>query len=359
MSRSVIAALVLLIVVSAWIGSGFLSDSQDASSAATSQSQDDAASPAKLPTVQVQQVTASSVDRILNLMGVTAANREVRVPGQTKGTIARLNVESGVMVNQGALLAEIDIGDRYARAEEARAMVTLRQSEYDAAVKLAEKNLQSPTDLTRAQTNLDAARAGLATAELEISRTKIRAPFSGVVEERFVEIGDYVDIGQSIVHLLDLSKIKVLGQVSERDVGRVRVGMPATLTFVEGQTIVGEVTFVSQSSDSATRTFGIEVTAVNQEGKIASGMTARISLNLGQAQAHRLSPAVLTLDDEGRIGVKIVDQNDLVQFMPVELITDSPDGMWLAGLPMRADLITVGHEFVSAGQRVAVRGRDQ
>ena len=83
-------------------------------------------------------------------------------------------------------------------------------------------------------------------------------------------------------------------------------------------------------------------------------MTARISLNLGDRRGHRLSPAVLTLDDEGRVGVKVINDNTTVQFLPVELIADGPEGMWLGGLPDSVELITVGHEFVSAGQRVTV-----
>ncbi|MEK9743063.1 MAG: efflux RND transporter periplasmic adaptor subunit [Gammaproteobacteria bacterium] len=354
MSKSVAIALALFLAVAAWIGSGFLGDKpQEALERAESGPSE---APTKLASVQVQRLAVSSVDRILDLMGVTAANRAVSVSAQTKGAIVDIAVDSGMQINSGVRIAEIDPGDRKARVSEAKAMVALRQSEYDAAAKLSQKNLQSPTELIRARTNLDAAKAALESAEIELQRTSVRAPFSGVVESRLVEVGDYMDIGKPVARLLDLSQIKVLGQVSERDVTEIKSGMSATLTFIDGQTLEGKVTFVSQSSDSATRTFGIEVTAPNPDLSIAAGMTAKISLNLGAARAHQLSPAVLTLDDEGRIGVKLVDDADVVHFVPVDLVTDSPEGMWLAGLPDTADIITLGHEFVSDGQQViAVR----
>ncbi|MGB1612507.1 MAG: efflux RND transporter periplasmic adaptor subunit [Arenicellales bacterium] len=356
MSKSVGIALALLLAVAVWIGSGFLVDSAEQPEPQPSGGQSEGAAPAKLATVQVRRLEAASVDQILDLMGVTTANRTVSVSAQTKGTIVDVVVDSGTNVRSGQMIARIDMGDRQARVSEAKAMVALRQSEFDAASKLSQKKLQSTTELIRARTQLDSAKAAFESAEIELERTQVRAPFAGVVESRFIEVGDYMDIGKPIVQLMDLSRIKVLGQVSERDVSRVRIGMPATLTFIDGQTLVGDVTFVSQSSDSATRTFGIEVTAPNPEGLIAAGMTAKISLNLGAARAHQLSPAVLTLDDEGRIGVKLVDASDIVHFVPVDLVTDSPEGMWLAGLPDTADVITLGHEFVSDGQRVtAVR----
>ena len=354
MGKSVWIALVLLLGVSAWIGSGFLSQSEESIAPSSGSDSGDLSlrAAASIPTVQTRLVKAEDVEQVLGLMGVTVANRSVEVDVQSKGIIAGLNVRTGASVKKNELLATIGLEDRDVRLREARAVVKLRQSEFDAALKLSKKNLQSETELTRAETNLDSARASLKSAELEIARTEIRAPFGGVIEEKFVEIGDFVDVGHAVYKIIDLSKIKIQGQVSEYDVSTVKVGMPASLTFLGGGNLEGIVTFVSKLSDSATRTFKIEVTAPNRELAIASGRTAKIGLNLGVARAHLLSPAVLTLDDQGRIGVKVVDAEDEVQFLPVELISDTPDGMWLSGLPEVVNLITMGHEFVAVGQRV-------
>ena len=352
MKKSVLVALVLMLIVGLWIGSGFLSGSDPAQSEQSTP----AASGGSVqpPSVQVATLKAGSVAQVLHLMGVTAPKRQVRVPAQTKGTIVALTAQTGALVDEGQLLARIDIGDRNARLREAQALLAQRQAEYQAAIQLSKKNLQSATELTRTQTLLDSAKASLEAIRLDIRRTQVRAPFAGVVEQRFAQVGDYMDIGQSVFRLLDLSKLKVRGQISERDVSRVHLGMPTELTFVDGQRLQGKVTFISRASDSATRTFLVEVTADNPDLSILAGMTAKIRLNLGDRRGHRLSPAVLTLDDEGRVGVKIIDGSATVRFVPVELIADSPEGMWLGGLPEIVELITVGHEFVSAGQQVTV-----
>ena len=352
MKKSVVVALVLILSVALWIGSGFLSDLKPPQSEQTAST----ASGGLLhpPSVQVETLRAGSVAQVLHLMGVTAPRRQVHVPAQTKGTIVALTVKTGARVDEGQLLARIDIGDRKARLQEAQALLAQREVEYQAATQLSKKNLQSATELTRTQTSLDSARASLAAIRLDIHRTKVVAPFAGVVEQRFAQIGDYLDVGHSVFRLLDLSKIKVQGQIAEREVSRLRLGMSADLTLVDEQHLPGEISFISRASDSATRTFLVEVTADNPDLSISAGMTAKITLSLGDRRGHRLSPAVLTLDDEGRVGVKIIDDSATVRFVPVELIADSPEGMWLGGLPETVELITVGHEFVSTGQRVTV-----
>ena len=135
MSKSVAIALALFVAVAAWIGSGFLGDKpQETLERAESELSE---APTKLASVQVQRLAVSSVDRILDLMGVTAANRAVSVSAQTKGAIVDIAVDSGMQIKSGARIAEIDPGDRKARVSEAKAVVTLRQSEYDAAAKLS------------------------------------------------------------------------------------------------------------------------------------------------------------------------------------------------------------------------------
>ena len=247
------------------------------------------------------------------------------------------------MLKAGDLVIRIDIRDRKARQRQAKALVAQRLAEYRAASELSKKKLSSKTTVAEAQTLLEAAKASLQGIELDMRHTRVTAPFAGIIERRFVEIGDYLDVGDPVADLLDLSEVVISGQASERDIGQLRTGMPAQLTLSGGQRLTGTVTFIAHASDSATRTFRVEVTASN-----------KISLNLGTTPGHLLTPAVLTLDDEGRVGIKIIDSSSRVRFLPVDLILDTPDGMWLGGLPDTIELITVGHEFVSAGQQVTV-----
>lgn len=356
MRKSVALAAILLLAVSAWIGSGLLLDRKPTSAPGVSagSAENTGSQLARPPAVQVRTLVAVPVSRKLYLMGVTQPKRSVQLRAQTAGAVVVVHSDEGEMLKAGDLVIRIDIRDREARQRQAKALVAQRQAEYRAASELSKKKLSSKTTVAEAQAQLEAAKASLQGIELDMRHTRVTAPFAGIIERRFVEIGNYLDVGDPVADLLDLSEVVISGQASERDIGQLHTGMPAQLTLSGGQQLTGTVTFIAHASDSATRTFRVEVTAPNQNLAVASGMTAKISLNLGSAPGHRLTPAVLTLDDEGRVGVKIIDNSSRVRFLPVDLISDTPDGMWLGGLPDTIELITVGHEFVSAGQQVTV-----
>jgi len=356
MKKSVLLAATLLLAVSAWIGSGLLVDQKPTSAPGVSaDSTKNTESQSVLPpAVQVRILAAAPVSRKLHLMGVTQPKRFVQLRAQTAGAVVVVHSDKGEMLKAGDLVIRIDIRDRKARQRQAKALVAQRLAEYRAASELSKKKLSSKTTVAEAQTLLEAAKASLQGIELDMRHTRVTAPFAGIIERRFVEIGDYLDVGDPVADLLDLSEVVISGQASERDIGQLRTGMPAQLTLSGGQRLTGTVTFIAHASDSATRTFRVEVTASNKNFAVASGMTAKISLNMGTTPGHLLTPAVLTLDDEGRVGVKIIDSSSRVRFLPVDLILDTPDGMWLGGLPDTIELITVGHEFVSAGQQVTV-----
>lgn len=356
MKKSVLLAVTLLLAVSAWIGSGLLVDQKPTSAPGVSaDSTENTGSQSVLPpAVQVRILAAAPVSRKLHLMGVTQPKRFVQLRAQTAGAVVVVHSDKGEMLKAGDLVIRIDIRDRKARQRQAKALVAQRLAEYRAASELSKKKLSSKTTVAEAQTLLEAAKASLQGIELDMRHTRVTAPFAGIIERRFVEIGDYLDVGDPVAELLDLSEVVISGQASERDIGQLRTGMPAQLTLSGGQRLTGTVTFIAHASDSATRTFRVEVTASNKNFAVASGMTAKISLNMGTTPGHLLTPAVLTLDDEGRVGVKIIDSSSRVRFLPVDLILDTPDGMWLGGLPDTIELITVGHEFVSAGQQVTV-----
>ena len=356
MKKPVLLAATLLLAVSAWIGSGLLIDQKLTSAPGVSaDSAENTGSQSVLPpAVQVRILAAAPVSRKLHLMGVTQPKRFVQLRAQTAGAVVVVHSDKGEMLKAGDLVIRIDIRDRKARQRQAKALVAQRLAEYRAASELSKKKLSSKTTVAEAQALLEAAKASLQSIELDMRHTRVTAPFAGIIERRFVEIGDYLDVGDPVADLLDLSEVVISGQASERDIGQLRTGMPAQLTLSGGQRLTGTVTFIAHASDSATRTFRVEVTASNKDVAVASGMTAKISLNLGTTPGHLLTPAVLTLDDEGRVGVKIIDSSSRVRFLPVDLILDTPDGMWLGGLPDTIELITVGHEFVSAGQQVTV-----
>ncbi len=167
-----------------------------------------------------------------------------------------------------------------------------------------------------------------------------------------MDIGDYVAVGDVSASVVDLDPILVVGDATERVASNLSVGDKAIVKPVGGNQQEGVVSYVSKIGSSATRTFRVEISLANPGGVIAEGVTAELKLDMGTLKAHFLTPAVLTLSDSGELGVKVVDADNMVRFHTVQLIDDTPDGMWVTGLPDEAELIVVGQEFVKSGQKV-------
>jgi multidrug efflux system membrane fusion protein len=114
--------------------------------------------------------------------------------------------------------------------------------------------------------------------------------------------------------------------------------------------VQGKVRYIAPVANPATRTFNVELEIANRDGKLPVGVTAEISLPVGTVLAHRISPALLTLDDDGVVGVKILDDSGQVAFVPADVARSSADGVWITGLPDPARIITVGQGYVRPGQ---------
>ena len=169
---------------------------------------------------------------------------------------------------------------------------------------------------------------------------------------RAVEIGDYVEPGDRIARLIDLDPLLVVVQLSERDAGQLEIGGLAQARLITGQKVEGMVSYISPEADTATRTFRVEVEVPNPDGALPDGVSAEVTLPTGRVMAHHVSPAVLTLGEAGNVGVKTLTPQNTVAFLPVTIIGEESSGVWIAGLPPRVTLITVGQEFIVDGQTV-------
>ena len=115
--------------------------------------------------------------------------------------------------------------------------------------------------------------------------------------------------------------------------------------------VSGVVSFLSRSADALTRTFRVEIEVPNTDLAIADGQTAEIMIAAEGSLAHLIAQSSLTLNDEGALGVRSVNSENMVEFHPVTLIRDTVDGVWVSGLPEQINIIVVGQEFVRAGVR--------
>ena len=305
-----------------------------------------------LSKVRVNKHTAAVHTRQLILHGRTEIGRWVDIKAETQGKVTSVIAQEGDRLASNELIIQLAMDSRMEILSRAEALLRQRQLEFDAATTLSKKGFRAETNLARAAAQLETAKADVASIKVEIQHTSIRAPFDSVMEIRYVEVGDFVQAGSNIARVIDEDSYLVVGQISEMDIDLVDIGDSAVAKLSSGFSIPGNITFISRVADDATRTFRVELAISNKDRLIRSGMTADIHIPVQSAPAQFVSPALLTLDDEGVMGVRTVSKDARVVFKPITIFATEPDGIWILGLPERIDIITVGQEFVVNGEHV-------
>ncbi|MDG2451630.1 MAG: efflux RND transporter periplasmic adaptor subunit [Paracoccaceae bacterium] len=344
--------------------------------------------------------TASDIANAIILRGQTEAARQVDVRAETSGLVISDPLRKGAFVEAGTILCQLDLGTRnaslaearaalagaqarlpetQARVVEARARVTEAQINLNAARKLGQDGFASDTRVASSEAAAESAEAGLqaaisgvasaassiesaeaaiAAVEQDIQRLQISAPFDGLLETDAAELGSLLQPGSACATIIQLDPIKLVGFAPETEVNKLEVGAVAGALLASGDEVTGRVTFLSRSADPTTRTFRVEVQVPNSDLSIRDGQTAEILVQAAGTAAHMLPQSALTLNDQGALGVRILDQDNIVTFNPVTLLRDTADGVWLAGLPDQAEVIVVGQEFVTDGVAVDVTYRE-
>ena len=184
---------------------------------------------------------------------------------------------------------------------------------------------------------------------------KIVAPFSGYLETLRVEEGDFLNTGAVCAALIDPDPMLIVADIAEKDIAQVQLGSEAKAKLISGRYISGEVTFIASSADKNTRTFRVEISVDNKDRTIRDGVSAEIYIKGKEEAAHKISPAILSLNDQGKLGVRTVTADNRVEFKEINILEDTNSGMWVSGLGEEARIITLGQEYVFQGQTVNVK----
>jgi multidrug efflux system membrane fusion protein len=347
-SKSVLMAAGLLVAVVAWMVSGVVRESLRG----PEQSAGARVAAATLPRVTVQDSRAQSITREIVVSARTEPNRRVELRAETDGRVVAVGAERGRAVKAGERVVGLDLRDRQARLDEARALIAYADLQFEAARKLQTQQFVSDTQMADLLSRVVGARAALQLIELEVANTSIVAPFDALLQERLVEVGDYVNSGDSVAQLVDTDPLIVVGDVSEREIHDLAVGVTGTARLVNREPIEGRIRYLSPIAAESTRTFRVELAIPNPEGALRAGMTAEMRLNADRISAHRISAALLTLDEAGAIGVKSVNGYNRVEFHEIEIVGSSADGVSVTGLPEDIRLIVVGQGYVRPGDLV-------
>ena len=345
-SASIVAGLLIL-----WLASGLWDDQTVASEIALA-AESEAAEQASQTTqnrVRVELKQAEPRMQSVVLRGRTEAKRSVEVTAEISGQIVKRSAERGQQVRQGQLLCEIATNDRAMAVEEAQAALEQAEIENEGSLELAARGLLSEVAIAAAAARREAAEAHLERQVLNLARTQITAPFDGVVEDLHLDEGDYAMPGDACATLIDLDPMLVAAQVTEEQVEYLQLGSLVKGSTRIGRPLEGELSFIGNQSDPVTRTYTVEITVDNEDYGLRSGLTVSLRVMLDEVKAHGIAPSLLTLNEQGEMGVRLIDASNRVVFSAVKIIEDGPDGMWVTGLPDTAALITVGQEYVAAG----------
>lgn len=349
--RSVIIAAVILAVSVLWVLSGVVFGDRKAPEQ-TAQAPG-SKPPAPTASVQVRRQSAEVMQAALSIPGRTEAFRKVSLRAEVAGPVEAILAERGATLRAGQPVLRIAAKARRERLDEATARLAQRRIEFDAASTLQAKGFQSQIRLAETKAMFEAAEAEQRQAALDVAHLEVKSPIDGVLETREAEVGSFMEVNGVVGTIVDLDPIRVVANATERDVTQLRPGMKGSARLLDGTPLEGTITYVAASAEPNTRTFRVELEVPNPGNRIRDGLTASLSLPVAETKAHRVSPGILTLADNGTVGVKLVEADGTARFAPVQLLGNAPDGgVWLGGLPDIINLVTVGQDFITHGQKV-------
>lgn len=335
----------------------------------------------KAVSVLVQKSNEQEVTNGILLRGQTEAFKSVQVKAETSGSVISQPIRKGTFVKNGELLCELEVGTKSDVLSEAKVALALSLDELDASIHQYELRVQAAErqksllkrgvgteaaveaaelSASSAETQSLSKRQAVANVEARINRattelnnTKIIAPFDGLLESDTAEYGDFMQTGAPCGTLLALNPIKLIGYATETQVSKIEVNTTAGARLISGDTVSGTVSFISRSADPITRTFLVETTVPNENYEIREGSTADIYISLAGAKGHLLPQSSLTLNSSGVLGVRIA-LDDKAKFIPINIIRDAEEGVWVTGLPNSVDVIIVGQEYVTDNSNIKV-----
>ena len=290
--QTYITSFVTLIIAILWMLSGMLADDEFEVKTKTQLE--------TISSVTVLNSTAAEKAKKIKVSGTTEADKLIKIRAEASGTVVSRPVQQGQFVKKDQLICQL----------------------YNAS---------------------------------RSSYPKVKAPFDGYLETFSVKEGDYLNTGAVCATIIDPDPMRLIGEVSEKEINFVKVGAKAEAELISGKKVEGVVSFVSTSANKGTRTFRVEIDVKNSDRSIRDGVSAQIAIEGDTILAHKISPSILMLGEAGELGIRTVNEDDQVEFKKIDILEDSMEGIWITGLPKNTRIITIGQEYVFQGQTVNVK----
>jgi membrane fusion protein, multidrug efflux system len=246
--------------------------------------------PTAVTTVVAQRETWPST---LNVIGTAQAIQGVTVSADLPGTVAKINFESGKSVHAGDVLVELDTRQEHAQLAAAEADRDLARITYGRQQQLVSQGVVARTEYDNAEAQQKSTEAKVGEIKATIERKTIRAPFSGVLGIRQINLGQYLAAGQAIVSLQSLNPIYVNFGVPQQESTKVQIGRTLRITSdnLPGVEFTGRVTAVDSVINEATRNIQVQATLPNSQGKLRPGMFVQVDVGVGASRQVVTLPA--------------------------------------------------------------------
>ncbi len=288
----------------------------------------------------------------VQIKGLTEPSKSLEIRAETSGIVQKISLKEGYRVQKGDLLCQIELQARQALLNKSKANTKAKKIDYEAKQVLAKKGYISANTVKSAKAFYEEAIAAEKLAKIELENIYINAPFSGIFIKRYVEVGDFLNIGEACGKLIQLNPLQTKIYVTNKMLKHVHIGKKLTILFKNGQSIEGKIVNIESQASGSTGLFKVEIWSQNSDMMIKSGLTATVYLNLEIQNVHMIPISALVLNAEENIGIKHVNQESEVEFLPVQIEFQNNKTIWSGNLPKQLSIIVEGQEFVQSGMIV-------
>ena len=347
-----LAFLLLLLGVAACSGQDLAADGDVEEEDAAEEAEDETP---PVP-VEVERVSRGDVFAVYTGTASLESDEDARVVAKVGGEVVQILVEESQAVRAGQVLARLD-GDRLRlETERSRAEVRKLQQEYDRNLALHDRGLVSAGTFEGMKHELDALKASLEMAELELSYTEIRAPIDGVIAERYIKVGNTISANDPVFHITDNDPLLAYLHVPERDFRKLAVGQQADVNVdaIPGRAFRANIERISPVVDPETGTFKVTLEVSDETQRLLPGMFGRFRIVYDSRPDALLVPRVALVDDESERAVFIVEDG-VAKRLAVQ--TGYPSGEHIEvveGLGEDASVIVIGQAGLKDGSTVEV-----
>lgn len=317
----------------------------------------------KLPLVNTLKAKSEKFDHFLELQGTVQTKQNVLIYPEMAGTLQRVYVKEGQRVRKGQLLASIDDGGMASQLAQLKTQAELAKTTFERQKRLWDQKIGSELQYLQAKSNYEATQSAVKTAESQLGKSTIRAPFSGVIDNVIKDQGTVVapGPGSEVFRIVNLSDMYVEVDVPENYLGTIQKGKEAKVYFPAlGDTLDSKIRQTGNFINPSNRAFTVEVSVPNKKGNIKPNLTARVSLNDYSSEAAILIPqGIISENAEGDQYVYVAeDINDKKAVAKRRIIkTGKTQGSLvevLSGILEGDFLIKEGARTVKEGQNIQI-----